>query len=292
MKKLFAYAAPFLLIIITWFTYPYWMLKLKSVPIISDASLGLAGFGAYGDAFGALNALFAGLAFSGIIVSIFLQSKELSETRGELRGQKDQMRRQVFENTFFQILRTAREAIDTTYHKTGAVMGAKGMTSNTYEGRECINFLNNTLKNYYLSEVAYKGNNPLERYEKFYSEIGHKSLGHYYRLLYSAIKYVHENEFLDKEENENFPKREFYVNLIRAQVSSDELFLLFYNCLSVHGKEKFKPMVEKYSFFEHLQIQKAIVDECVIKYSDLAFGDNEDWKIRIQKIRDEKQTNK
>jgi hypothetical protein len=146
-------------------------------------------------------------------------------------------------------------------------------------------FLLDIFKRKYLDNKL-KGSNYLEQYEKFYEEMGNKSLGHYYRLLYSAVKYVHESDFLDLEDDEIFPKREFYINLIRAQISSDELFFIFYNCLSSHGKDKFKPMIEKYSFFEHLQEQRYLVDHWVLKYDKNAFGYSEDWKIRFKKISD------
>ena len=72
----------------------------------------------FGDQFGAVNALFSGLAFAGLIFTIILQKKELSlqreeltETRAELRGQKEQMEEQNktlqiqrFESTFFHML--------------------------------------------------------------------------------------------------------------------------------------------------------------------------------------------
>lgn len=265
------------------------MLRLKSIPTGSEAILGSTSFGAYGDAFGALNTLFAGLAFSGILVSIFLQSKELSETREELRGQKNQMRRQGFENTFFQILHSLSSAVDTTYYKTQTLNRDLIPSSTQYEGRECINFLLGIFKTKYLDNKS-KGSNYLEQYEKFYEEMGNKSLGHYYRLLYSIVKYVHKSDFLDLEEVEGLPKREFYINLIRAQISSDELFFIFYNCLSTYGKDKFKPMIEKYSFFEHLQEQRYLVDHWVLKYHENAYGNSEDWIIRLGKIRDEKKT--
>lgn len=71
--------------------------------------------GQYGDMFGSANALFSGLAFVGLIYTIWLQRaelrlqrQELEATRYELAGQKAQMeaqnltlRRQNFENTFF-----------------------------------------------------------------------------------------------------------------------------------------------------------------------------------------------
>lgn len=51
---------------------------MKYIP--SDASRS-----AFGDLFGAVNALFSGLAFLGLIVAIILQRKELEEQRKEIR---------------------------------------------------------------------------------------------------------------------------------------------------------------------------------------------------------------
>ena len=41
--------------------------------------------GTFGDLFGAINALFSGLAFLGVIIAIILQKKELEEQRKEIR---------------------------------------------------------------------------------------------------------------------------------------------------------------------------------------------------------------
>ncbi len=85
----------------------------------------LCSSGLFGDMFGGINALFSGLAFVGIILTIYLQKRELSLqreelvlqreelvlTRKEIKGQKEQLeeqnktlRHQNFENTFFQLL--------------------------------------------------------------------------------------------------------------------------------------------------------------------------------------------
>ena len=75
--------------------------------------------GDFGDMFGAANALFAGLAFAGLIIAILLQREdlelqreELKLSREELSGQRQQLeeqnktlRKQNFEDTFFQLLR-------------------------------------------------------------------------------------------------------------------------------------------------------------------------------------------
>ncbi|MCR6650947.1 MAG: hypothetical protein NVV73_05335 [Cellvibrionaceae bacterium] len=54
--------------------------------------------GLFGDKFGAVNSLFSGLAFAGIILTLMLQRKELSISRKEVG-------RQQFDNTFFNLLK-------------------------------------------------------------------------------------------------------------------------------------------------------------------------------------------
>ena len=48
---------------------------------------------AFGDMFGAVNALFAGLAFLGVVYAILLQKEELSLQRAELKMTRDELRR-------------------------------------------------------------------------------------------------------------------------------------------------------------------------------------------------------
>ncbi len=47
--------------------------------------------GQFGDMFGAVNALFSGLAFAGLIFTIFLQRRELALQREELKLQREEM---------------------------------------------------------------------------------------------------------------------------------------------------------------------------------------------------------
>ncbi|WP_299432094.1 hypothetical protein [uncultured Meiothermus sp.] len=88
----------------------------------------------FGNAFGTLNTLFSGLAFTVLIYTILLQRRELSlqrqelaMTRKELSGQKEALQLQneltsklQFESSFFRVLRTfqdtARNLIGDTKH--------------------------------------------------------------------------------------------------------------------------------------------------------------------------------
>lgn len=72
--------------------------------------------GTLGDSFGALNCLFTGLGFAGLLTSIFMQRqdlqnsrKELEETREEVKTQSNTMYRQRFEDSFYRMLDLYKE---------------------------------------------------------------------------------------------------------------------------------------------------------------------------------------
>ncbi len=73
-----------ILIIMIWsFSY---LLILFLIPLETNR-------GTFGDSFGAINSLFSGLAFAGIIYTIFLQRKELSLQRLELMETRKELKR-------------------------------------------------------------------------------------------------------------------------------------------------------------------------------------------------------
>ena len=87
--------------------------------------------GVFGDQFGAVNALFSGLAFAGLIYTILLQKEELKAqreeltlTRQEIEGQKLELKAQNetlalqrFENSFFSMLSQHNEMISSLQYR-------------------------------------------------------------------------------------------------------------------------------------------------------------------------------
>ena len=61
-----------------------------------------------------------------------------------------------------------------------------------------------------------------------------------------------------------------YIRLARAQLSSYELALLFYNCLSEVG-EKFKPLVEEFSLLHNMDKSVLVSQEHLQLYDEHAF---------------------
>src|SRR5690349_19771514 len=82
--------------------------------------------GIFGDMFGAVNALFSGLAFVGFLYTILLQRAdlklqkhehdlsrvEMAAQREQLVLQNDTLRVQSFESTFFQLLRLQNDIVN------------------------------------------------------------------------------------------------------------------------------------------------------------------------------------
>lgn len=75
--------------------------------LIADKS----NMGAFGDSFGALNTLFAGLAFGGIIYTIIIQRKELNLQREELEIQRREFQINRITNIVFKQLEICQKAI-------------------------------------------------------------------------------------------------------------------------------------------------------------------------------------
>lgn len=82
--KLWPLATLFIIIIIIWASS--FVLVFYQIPKWTDR-------GTFGDTFGAINALFSGLAFAGIIYTILLQRKELALQRQELADTRIELKR-------------------------------------------------------------------------------------------------------------------------------------------------------------------------------------------------------
>lgn len=71
----------FLFFVLVWILSPFFISKvLKELYLITNLEVGEQ----FGDSFGAINSLFSGLAFAGLIIAIYLQKLELEQTRNEV----------------------------------------------------------------------------------------------------------------------------------------------------------------------------------------------------------------
>lgn len=224
-------------------------------------------WGQFGDYVGGvLNPTFSFLALIALLATFGLQVRELRISARELKNsadalfkQNETLKRQTFETTFFQLLALHNE-----------IVNAARVPGQSLTGRACFKFyldelegriinaggssnLTQSTKNYTQFAVAY---------DDFYNEY-EASLGHYFRLLYNIVKFV------DSSDSTN---RRFYTNLVRAQLSSAELRLIFYNCLTHWGVDKFKPLVERYALLKTVPTDQVPAPALFEQYDARAFG--------------------
>lgn len=171
-----------------------------------------------------------------------LQRFELEETRKVFTEQSITLRNQRFENTFFQLLSLHHEIID----KLNFAKGWIDRVRDNLEKREVltqaftdlnirIERINSTHNKDFYGQIVFTANETetievaasrlKEVYNTFYFEDYKQLLSHYFRNLYHIFKFIFTNKLIEKKE------KQFYASIVRAQLSSDELFLILYNSL-------------------------------------------------------------
>lgn len=228
--------------------------------------------GTFGDQFGAVNALFSGLAFAGLIYTIILQRRDLELQRNDLRLQREELaltrqemedqtaefekqnetlRIQRFENTFFNMLSQFQEVVNNL-----SVTARVGMEYVDLSGREVFPVL---FKNATVYVDIPKGERTRQTFrgmkhaiEKLglegymHSEVP-TQFDHYFRLLYRILKFVRTSPLITQFEDEYE-----YTSILRATLSRYELVWLYYNGLT-YGHNKLKPLIERYAMLKNLR---------------------------------------
>lgn len=229
--------------------------------------------GQFGDSAGAINALFSGLAFAGVIITILIQnydSKKESESSNRIR----------FENIFFQLLSLQQEIVNElsytedvdenikdekgkllAYRKVKEHISGRELFTYFYENKQFITEDENNRK------YVVNGLRELFQTEKdksIYEEIVIPTyFDHYFRHLYRIVKFVDQTPFLPKDD---FNTRYNYIGILRSQLSKNELIFLFYNGLSSYGSEKFKGLIEKYAILKNIRLDLLANDEDIELY--------------------------
>lgn len=92
----------------------------------------------------------------------------------------------------------------------------------------------------------------LKAFEKLYKD-NENLIGHYFRNLYRIMKLIQTNRFADNE-NDNEEEKRKYRGILRAQLSSNELLMIFYNVVYSEKGKKFKDILYNLNFFDdHLR---------------------------------------
>ncbi|MDG0768210.1 putative phage abortive infection protein [Bacillus halotolerans] len=185
---------------------------------------GIKSLGAFGDFFGGTTVgLFNLSSILLVLVAVIIQRKELKETRS-------QFQKQQIDNTFFNMINLHNQIVSEL-----EISGNKG--------KYALNHLNKEVKSRYKTVLSEdKKEKILQSYEYLYKNY---YFGHYFRNMYRIMKFIDRTKELSEDEKRN------YIGILRAQLSTGELLLIFYNALSERG-EKFKKLILDYDFFDDL----------------------------------------
>lgn len=148
--------------------------------------------------------------------------------------------RQQFEASFFSLLQNQRSIL-------------LSLSFGNVKGSDFINKVSEELqlrlmeREYDLESITYENRFQEEDivcsiYEQVYNIYG-SQLGHYYRNLYHLLSYVEHSDVEDKKQ---------YIDLVQAQLSNSELFVLFYDGISRYGKKRLYPLLEAYGLLENV----------------------------------------
>lgn len=183
--------------------------------------------GMFGDSFGFLTSVFSGLAFAGVIWTVLSQREELDITRRELKVQG-------FDNAYFQMLRLHNQIVD----GIGVALAIKGR--NTF-----VHFKQYLEDTYNRLKTDNSDTSESELLAVAYDQYWEKNqchLGHYFRVLYNILRFLKERDV---------KKDDYHAKLLRAQLSDQELYVIFYNCLYKHGNN-FVAYAVEYQLFDNL----------------------------------------
>lgn len=261
----------FIFVSLSWFVYPIFA-SIQSVLLLgSELSLN-----EFGDMYGSLNTLFSGLAFAGVIISIRLQSKELSETRKEMKNQGAQfeqqtnaLNKQVFENSFFKLLAFNNEIIQSLSFERN-VPSSTGSRKEIINGRSVISYFGNIFESMtrQLDKGVVNFSNHYETMTDVYLHLNRNYtyvLDIFFRNIYQALVFLDDSDLGYIEKNK-------YSALIRAQLSKHEIWLLYYDCISRTGNDDFKRLLEQFEFFEFMSPESITSWQDILKYNIFIFG--------------------
>jgi len=208
--------------------------------------------GPWGDFFGGVaNPILTFFTFICVLGTLYLQHKELGLSRRELKRsakalerQNDSTAEQKKPNIFFQMLSLHNQMVESIdlHHAKNKTLVAKG--------RDCFSRFYTRLSEEYKKEVAKNLYSDEKCIQRAYANFWRKhqlELGHYYRFLYGMVVFV------DKE----FSNDDYYMGILRAQISDQELLLLFYNALTQQGAA-FKPLIERWALFDNLPTMRLL----------------------------------
>lgn len=212
--------------------------------------------GTFGDSFGSLNALFSGLAFAGLVITLLMQRKDLAAQRRDIEVARQQASHQKIESQFYNMLTLQQNVVG------GFDIKRKGEL--LHSGRDCFKVWYKFLESEYQGSLSDDYCKLDDAYELMWLKYqGDLSL--YFRSLYSVFRFISESKHPDTAR---------FGSVVRSFLSDFELVILYYNCLSKKG-DPFKKYISEFKVFDNLDVDMLIDVGELVEFDALSFGANE-----------------
>ncbi|MBL4761243.1 MAG: hypothetical protein JKY93_00920 [Gammaproteobacteria bacterium] len=209
--------------------------------------------GTFGDMFGGVNALFSGFAFIGVVIAIVLQSQELKlqrldlektrevmvdqkqaleEQRAQMELQNQTMRRQQFENTFFELLRLlsssdAKKFRDAAYNINVELTRNRSDGGTSKYSEDANKIINNIIDGLRMDHYPY-----IER-------------------LNNVISFVNLSDITNKG---------LYIALIKTEITAGNQMAIYYLLATPNGKDLMLYITDKYDLLGNLDFDYIATD--------------------------------
>lgn len=234
-----------------------------------------------GDAIGGITAPFVAILAAALTFLAFWVQYDFNEK------QQASIEKQRFEHNFYEMLNiheSITQSLKMEIVDESADVESSSRIIAKREGRDVFQFLyevmpissNTGAVNgiILLNTQQYKGlrelfakrdDDRLTIYERN-CEVG--KLDHYFRQLYNIFRMIAEDKKLT--DNEKYE----YARIVRSTFSQYELVVLFYNCLSSQGVEKFKPLIQNFAVMNNLRKELLAKAEDEYLYESIAYQKN------------------
>lgn len=192
--------------IISTLVFVLWLLWVSQsyILIYFDVTWKTDDRGLWGDTFGALNALFAAIAFIAVLYTIKLQQSQIYQSQHEQSKQK-------FERNFFQLLQMLREERESINIQANHTNRTFENTEKTINGYLAIhNYINKKTNKEQIVKI----------YNLHVDSYAEKLFSTYFRLIYTILKFIHEDKYINNEEKIR------YGNIVRDQLSHAEVAII------------------------------------------------------------------
>jgi len=259
--------------------------KFDSVNVFKSEHIDIKEFGDFlGGAVGSLWSLAGVLLFYAALADqrkdleeqkeiLAMQIRETVNQTKEFRQQNETATEQKNEGTFFQLLRFHNEIITSITLEIQDMDFSDGSsTVRVINGRKSFVEYYDIYKRFFNTQFETYSSGGIDKevlqivintsYDQFYEEY-QADLGHYFRNIYNILKFV--DVMADTYRN-------FYLSLLLAQLSNNEVALLFYHCIAPENKN-FKQLIEKYGLMSTVPDDE-ITSMCKVLYNSVAFGEN------------------